>query len=347
MIHDSEHRLTGGPVKGPHPRARALLGCLAAAATVLGTTACDRDPVELPEPRFAQVGELQVEVLSRMPGEEGILEEAFVWRSEGPWVLVERVSYLGRPGDQTVRRPTLNPGDLAPEYGSLIQQLNETPGLRLFGPEVPQELDPTCLPARSRIVLTLRDHFRDQVARWIRCVDGTFFTATSASAGPDAGAARVVTAAQLARFFTVGEGTISTYLGSRPFHTLDRGEDSPARPQGPRVFRSADGEAPPEWEAFWAQHAGTGAAPVQVDWERDMVLLAAVGLRHEAGEAVRIQRILPIDQGTRIEVVQRVPGDFCSPAARDIHPFDLVVTRRSDDDVLFNEPVVERVACGL
>lgn len=348
-----------GTCEGPaRPEAPAKLGpfrcgsvqlrfALLAVLVLPGAAGCGSDPVELPEPRFAQVGEVQVEVLSRMPGEDGLLEEAFLWRAEGPWVLVERVNYAGRPGAQTVRRPTLNPGELAPEYTSLVRQLNDTPGLRLFDPEVPRDLVPTCAPARSRIVVTLRDTFRDEEARWVRCVDGNFFTASSGTAGPDAGAARVVTAAQLARFFTVGEGASSTYAGSRPFYTLDRGEDSPARASEPAVFRSDTGEAPEAWEAFWASHAAPDALVPIVDWDRDMVLLAAVGRRPEAGEAVRIQRVLPIDQGTRIEVVRTVPGDFCSPAAKEIYPYDIVVARRTEGQVLFNEPLVERIPCGL
>lgn len=317
-----------------------MLGLLLAAA-------CDSESVTIPEPRFAQVGEIRVEVVSSLEGGAGRLEEAFLWRSDGPWVLAERMRYLGLTGDETIRRPDLNPGDLAPEYASLVRQLNDTPGLRLFADGVPQELNPECLPGRSRITVTLRDGLRDEEARWVRCVDGNFFTASPATAGPDPGAARVVTAAQLARFFTLGDGPVSTYFGSRPFYRISQGEHSPAEPTGPRAFLSEDGNAPEAWIEFWAAHAGEDATLPNVDWDRNMVVLAAIGRRPEAGEAVRVRRLLPIDQGTRVEMIRRVPGDFCSPAAKEIYPFDLVVAPRGTGAVLFNEPELERIPCGI
>jgi len=77
-----------------------------------------------------------------------------------------------------------------------------------------------------------------------------------------------------------------------------------------------------------------------------MVILAAVGRRLEAGDSVKVRRVLPIDQGTRIEIVERVPGDFCSPAAREGYPFHLVVAPRAQAPIQFADPIVERVPCG-
>lgn len=307
---------------------------------------CESDPVDSQDRVFAQVGQIQVQVQSAVAGGTGGLEETLAWRSDGPWVLAERISYQGQIGGETVRRPVLNPGELAPEYGSLIQQLNESPGLRLFSEDSPQELAPECDALRSTVTVTLRDDARGEEARWVRCADGTFFTTTPGSAGPDAGASRVVTAAQLARFFTLGSDAVSTYLGSLPFRTLALGEDSPARPPAPRVFRSDGAETPPEWTEFWAAHAGGSSPLPEVDWEQDMVILAAVGRRLEAGDSVKVRRVLPIDQGTRIELVERVPGDFCSPAAREGYPFHLVVAPRAQAPIQFADPIVERVPCG-
>jgi hypothetical protein len=307
---------------------------------------CDNDVTNPVDPRFGQVGEILIEIRSPVLGGLGVLEESLLWRSEGPWVLVERFGFDGRPGDETVRRPALNPGDLVNEYASLIRQLNETTGLRLFVDQVSQDLQPTCAGLRSRVTVTIRDTFRGEQARWVRCADGTLFTITPGSAGPDEGASRVVTAAQLTRSFTVGDNAFSTYLGSVPFYTLDRGEDSPARPTEPRAFRSPDGNAPEGWSQFWAAHAGAGTPEPGVDWNTQMVLLAAVGRRLEAGDSVKVLRILPIDQGTRIELVDRIPGDFCSPGAREGWPFHLVVAPRTAAPILFNDPIVERVSCG-
>ncbi len=343
LIHTQELPPEGGAVKARMRPGRPL-AFLLPLLLVLG--ACESDPVDTGDLAFAQVGQIQVQVQSVVAGGVGSLEETLSWRSEGPWVLAERISYDGQIGGETVRRPVLNPGELAPEYSSLIQQLNTTPGLRLFSDESPQQLDPECGSLRSRVTVTLRDEVRGEAARWIRCADGTFFTTTPGSAGPDAGASRVVTAAQLSRFFTLGNDAVSSYLGSLPFRTLAIGEDSPARPGGPRVFRSDDAEPPTGWMEFWNSHAGASEPPPEVDWERDMVVLAAVGRRLEAGDSVQVGRILPIDEGTRVEVVHRVPGDFCSPAAREGYPFHLAVAPRAEAPIQFADPIVERVPCG-
>ncbi len=343
LIHTEELPPEGDSVKARIRTGRPLALLL---PLLLALGACESDPVDTGELAFAQVGQIQVQVQSAVAGGVGGLEETFSWRSEGPWVLAERISYDGQIGGETVRRPVLNPGELAPEYASLIQQLNATPGLRLFSEESPQQLNPECGALRSRVTVTLRDEVRGEEARWIRCADGTFFSTTPGSAGPDAGASRVVTAVQLSRFFTLGSDAISSYVGSLPFRTLAIGEDSPARPPGSRVFRSDDTQPPAGWLEFWGTHAGSSEQAPEVDWQRDMVVLAAVGRRLEAGDSVQVGRILPIDEGTRIEVVNRVPGDFCSPAAREGYPFHLVVAPRAEAPIQFADPIVERVPCG-
>ncbi len=81
-----------------------------------------------------------------------------------------------------------------------------------------------------------------------------------------------------------------------------------------------------------------------------MVLLVAVGARDEAGVEIRVRRILPlgVGNGTRVEVTERVPGDFCSPVARVTHPYQIVVIP-SDGlhlPVEFTAPQLERIPCG-
>ncbi len=346
MIHAVELRRWRSGVKSGRGRGASASSICALALFAL-LTGCGGDEVLLGDLYFGQRGELQVDVRSPVAGGVGRLDESLLWRSEGPWVLVERLSYGGRHGDETIRRPTLNPGELSAEYSSLVRQLNETPGLRLFGPEVPQDLDPDCGPQRSQVTVTLRDTAREESARWIRCADGTLFSVGPGSAGPDGSAARVITAAQLTRFFTIGENAGPSYLGSVPFATLARGEDSPAAPEEPRVFRSSDGTVPQEWLDFWVAHAGPDTPPPLVDWSGEMVLLGASGRSLEAGEGIKIRRILPIEGGRRIELVRRVPGNFCSPAATEVHPFHLVVAPRGEtSNVLFNQPLVERIPCG-
>jgi hypothetical protein len=317
-------------------------------ATLLGlfaTAGCEGDTTVLPAPRFGQVGEIRVDVQLPLLGDAGRLDGTLVWQSDGRWVLAERLSFQGREGDQTLVASRRNPGELAQEYLSLITQLNETPGLRLVD-EVDSALNPDCTPPRSRVILTIADETRGEVIQWTRCADGSLFTFTPGGAGPDPAAARVVTAAQLVRFFTLGDAATSAFQGTVPFGSLDVGEDSPARPGGPRAFASFDGLAPEEWQAFWDDHVQGASAAPDVDWDREMILLAAVGRRNEAGHRVRTRRVLPVGAATQVEIVEEVPGDFCSPAARERYPFHIVVAPRGALPVIFSDPVQVRVPCG-
>lgn len=276
----------------------------------------------------------------------GTLETALVWRSDGRWVLAERIGYRGITGAERVVNSRLNPGELAPEYSSLIRQLNETAGLRIVD-EVPTALDPACAPPRSTVSVTLVDAPRGELLRWDRCADGDLFDLTPAGAGPDPQAARIVTAAQLVRFFTLGDEDRSAYRGSVPFARIDSGETTPAAPPESRVFVSESGEVPDDFLAFWAQHAGGDIPLPEVDWDTDMVIVATTGPRTEAGHRIRVQRVLPVGTATRVELLEEVPGDFCAPASRPTHPFHIVVAPRGPVPITVSDPIERRVPCGL
>jgi hypothetical protein len=318
----------------------------ALAIVLLGLVAgCEGTTTVLPSPRFAQVGELRADVEVPLAGGAGRLEGTLVWTSDGRWVLVERIYYGNVLGEEVTRRSRLNPGELGPEYASLVQQLNETPGLRLLG-EVTQGGPATCGEGRARVTFSMVDDFRDEFASWTRCASGSLFTVTPGSAGPDAGAARIVTAVQLTRAFTAGDAERSVFEGSLPFATLDRGHTSGAREPTPRVFASTDGNPPEGWAAFWAAHAGAGAEPPAVNWSTEMVLLATGGRRNEAGHRFRVRRVLPVGAATQIEAVEEVPGDFCAPAALEQYPFHLVRAPRGSLPVDFGEFLLQRIPCG-
>jgi len=333
------------------------MSALGAACVLAG---CD-DTTSAPEPVFGQTGRVQVEVQSLLPGGDGLLNEILIWASNGPWLLTERVSYLGNGGGETTRSSRLNPGELSREYGSLIRQLNDAPGLALFDGTAPQELDPECgtggLPF-TRVTFTIEDGPRGESARWSRCADGTYLPSNAAdprnlitpgNAAPDAGAARVITAAQLVRSFTVGDLAVSTYRGTYPFASLEQGEDSPAERPSPQVF-TATGAVPPQaFVDFWAEHAAPDTPLPRVSWQTEIVLLVAVGKRDEAGVQVRVRRVLPLGAGgTRVELTERVPGDFCSPAARETHPYQIVVIPSGGLNlpIEFTSPQLERIPCG-
>ncbi len=340
MIHPRELPPGRSTVKGG--RARTLF---VVAATLLLLPACDRSPVDPPHPRFGQPGEILIQIGVPIQGGEGRIDESFLWESEGSWVLVERMSYGSRPGPALIRNSRTNPGELALQYATLIRELNEAPGLRLFG-TVSQDILPVCTPTQTRIAFSITDRNSGERARWFRCAEGGFFTLNPAAAGPDPEASRVVTAIQLVRSFTIGEGERSRFIGTVPFGDLDRGAHTPSRITGSRAFVGTDGTAPSEWHAFWSEHGGEGAPLPVVDWSREFVIVAAVGRRTEAGGTVEVRRILPIGGATRVEVVERVPGDFCSPGAVEAFPYHIAVAPLVPLPVVFADLRTERVPCG-
>jgi len=171
-------------------------------------------------------------------------------------------------------------------------------------------------------------------------VSGSLSSVKVEDAGPDFAASRIALAVQLVRDATVGNQWTSPYGGSVAFGTLDRGEDSGSSLQAPTVI--AD---PSTWQTFWLEHAGARTLP-DVDFGSDMVVVGIVGPREEAGDSVEVRRILQIDNGTRTEVVERVPGDFCSPAARTHVPYHIVVAPRTPAPRRFAALQREEVPCG-
>ncbi len=312
--------------------------------------------------RFGSVGEVRVTVDVPLQGGMGWRQQVLTWNSDGAWTFYEEIGYEGVVGDRSlVRNPGL-PVRFAGNYPSLIQLVNDDPSTKLFG--LPDSLfdsglDPNCGEGRSRVTLGIHDDGRDERESWTRCAGDASPLATlrTRGSGPDPQGSRVVQLAILARDFTLGEDFRGyAYTGSWPFATLDKGTESPTRLVEPRVYRSpykggSDGVAE-QWTAFWNAHADTASHPVpDVAWQTEMVVVAAVGERQEVGDSVEVRRILQIGDaarvtGTRIEIVERIPGDYCAPARRVVHPYHIVVTPRVPDPVVF---VVssERVPCGI
>jgi hypothetical protein len=83
-----------------------------------------------------------------------------------------------------------------------------------------------------------------------------------------------------------------------------------------------------------------------VDFTKDMVVVGIVGTRKEAGDSVEVRRILQVDKGTVIEVFERLPGEFCSPAGRIHVPYHVVVAPRTPIPHRFADIKKEPVPCG-
>ncbi len=301
--------------------------------------------------RFGQLGEVEVGIVAPLVEESGSgeLQQILTWGSSGAWVLREVISYRGLEGDETIIRSTGDPVAYASAYASLITQLNDKESVELFSisPEPPIP----CAPTKARVTVTIWDELRKEEASWVRCASGSLGTLKTSEAGPDLDALKVIQAAILVRDFTQGSEFVSTYVGSVPFGTLDRGEVSGAGLEKSKVFFSVpegNPNPPTNWLSFWADHNKTLPAGIPfVDWSEEMVVVAAVGTRTEAGDSVEVRRILRIGNGTtEVFLHERIPGDFCSPAARTSHPFHIVVAPRTPQPTSFADLVQERVPCG-
>jgi hypothetical protein len=254
--------------------------------------------------------------------------------------LEEKISYHGLEGDGASTRHIDDRAELALSYAGLINALNNKPPQSLFVQELSPDLFPECGETLSRITLTIVDAARAETRTWIRCAAGTLGSLTPTGAGPDAAAARVVLAAVLIKDATLGIHWTSAYHGSVPFGTLDRGGDSKSSLRAPVTFIDVG-----VFTAFWAKHA-PATAPPSVDFTKDMVVVGILGSRAEAGDSVEVQRVLQVAEGSVIEVVERLPVAYCSPASRPHVPYHVVVAPRTPIPHRFADIRQEPVSCG-
>lgn len=336
---------------------RGLAVARAAAVLLCGAAAqgCEAGPGGFGTLRFGQIGEVEVRVRAPLNGGVGWQEQLLTWESSGAWRLYEEIGYREVVGEQSL---TPNPGIpelFATAYASFIDGVNTNDGWKLFlEPALPSLPAEPCGVASTEVALAIRDHRRGQDAQWARCVAGTLRSLRLRPDERDVTTARVVEAATYLRNLTVGEGDDAyAYAGSWPFATLDKGDESGLTLDKPRVFRSSDDhasrhEAPADWEATWQAHARADRPLPEVDWATEMVLLGTVGPSQESGDTVEVRRILYLgaEKGTQIDFVHQVPGDFCAPVSRVLHPFHFVVAPRAPAPVFFADTRVERVHCG-
>jgi hypothetical protein len=320
---------------------------------LLPLSGCGDDGTQPFTVRFGQVGEVRISLVvpllfNNRPGE---LQQVLTWSSTGAWQFREMMAYRGIQGDEDVRRNPEEDASYAASNATFITELNDAEGLKLFTDQLPMEPVPECTSGETRITFLIRDEVRSESRSWVRCAEGSFRTLEISSAGPDAGAVRLVQAVILARDRTLRSRYEYAYSGSVPYGTLDRGEDSGAQLAQPKAFLSSRPgvlETPEGWVSFWRAHTGNpvGQPPV-VDWANEMVLVAAAGKRTEAGDSIELRRILQTGEGTQVTLFERVPGNFCSPAARDHYPVHIVVAPRTLPPVEFREIQEERVPCGF
>ena len=303
--------------------------------------------------RFGSDGQVRVTVEVPLQGGIGWIQQVLTWNSDGAWKLFEEIGYDSVVGDETVMPNPGLPYLYAANYSSLLQLINDNPGTRLWDLK---DTIPDCGIGKSRVSVLIRDNERDEEKEWSRCAANANALGNLSTEGfePDDGAARVIQIALRARDFTLGEDFDQyAYTGSLPFATIERGTQSGIEfGEGLLMFRSPDdgdqGEEPEAWSRFWEAHTAGDRARPQIDWARDMVAVAAVGWRDESGYSVEVRRVLLIGgqqvTGTKIEAVEQVPGDYCTPAVRDLWPYHIVVTPRGPSSRSFSLRV-EKIPC--
>lgn len=87
------------------------------------------------------------------------------------------------------------------------------------------------------------------------------------------------------------------------------------------------------WRDTWTRLTARTGPPVaqpQVDWAREMVLVATLGRRRSGGYAIRIESIRREGGELVAEVTQTAPGPRCGETAALTAPADVVIVPRSD-----------------
>jgi hypothetical protein len=97
------------------------------------------------------------------------------------------------------------------------------------------------------------------------------------------------------------------------------------------------------WPRLSASRGGTSAAP-QVDFGREMALVAAMGQRSTGGYEIRIHAVQRQGDGLVVHAVETSPGPTCGAGAALSRPADVVLVPRSDLPVRW-EVRQETAAC--
>ncbi len=321
-------------------RGRAAVATAVSLVAILAAACGEDTPIPPDALRFGQIGKIIVDMETPLQFGDGQLRQILSWGSGGLWSLQESISYRDLIGDEYFQRHASDLAQSAGAYAEVITQLNDTRGVELDIPELSQDLDEPCGPGRTRVTFTIQDEAKDDARSWIRCVSGSLGTVKTEDAGPDAAASRIAQAVRIVRNGTLGERWNSLYAGSVAFGTLDRGEDSHSSLVEPTTITD-----PATWGSFWISHSDILPVP-SVEFDTDMVVVGILGPKQEAGDSVEVRRILQVDNGTQIEIVELVPGDFCSPAARTHVPFHIVVAPRTPRPHRFSAVGREEVPCG-
>ena len=119
--------------------------------------------------------------------------------------------------------------------------------------------------------------------------------------------------------------------GAVPFQTVVQSQTSGIDAPREQIIESAS-----EWSAVWSE-IGRGGPPPAVDFDRDMIALAAAGARPNGCYTIEIRSIDVRGGLLRIDVDLNEPGDNCVCPQGIVHPVHAVrlrrISRASDFDL--------------
>jgi hypothetical protein len=122
------------------------------------------------------------------------------------------------------------------------------------------------------------------------------------------------------------------------FRTIARGYQSGIIGPDVEVARTQN-----EWEELWARHTSTELPRPElppVDFDRDMVVFAAVGVRPTTGYAFEIERVEPqITGDLLVEALERVPAPDAILPQVVSQPFHVIAMRKRGGNVRLSTEV--------
>lgn len=94
---------------------------------------------------------------------------------------------------------------------------------------------------------------------------------------------------------------------------------------------------PAAWEQAWLQLSGNERPLPAVDFEREMVLVAAMGERNTSGYEIAIEKVSEDADGIHVEVLESSPGPSCGVFDVLTAPVTMVAVPRTDSAVVWVE----------
>lgn len=95
-----------------------------------------------------------------------------------------------------------------------------------------------------------------------------------------------------------------------------------------------------EWSRFWQDLYGDQEPippPPGIDFDTQMVVVAAMGTRPTEGHGIEIGRVLVSEDGIQVEVIETTPGEACVVNEASTAPVTAVTIERRQGAVTFNE----------